>query len=273
MGILQFSSSWLVLIVLLPITASIVQAQGESSEHANQFDIGLDGDVIDRNQGISNFDVDSYLKEYAGQKNTGHDTIVDKLEGSRELQSKQDIDGEASLLQEDKEDKLDSEDDFPHCDDLHEKCELWESIGECDAVDGNPEFMYRNCLKSCKLCGNDDIDSLLEKSRQLRHDDLAIAGWGVEQDVDVNNKEAIHILLDDIKRYMFEEVNVEEKYQSFKKKCQNRHEKCAFWAFEGEVRLTMLHVSIYPLWIVCIRLTQIHFSYHHISARRILTTC
>ena len=244
---LQVLALWLLLVVLLLSTATTVQAKGESSVIAKQFDIGLDGDVIDRNEGISNVDVDTYLKEQPGQKNSGHGTIVDDLTESRQLQSKQDMDGEAGLLQEDKNAVLDNEVEYPNCNDLHEKCALWASIGECDAVDGNPEFMYRNCLRSCKLCGNGDIDSQLEKSRQLRHEDLAIAGWGEEQEIDSNNEENMNILLDDIKRYMLEEVNVEEKYQSFKKKCQNRHKKCAFWAFEGEVRLTLLLIPMYRL--------------------------
>jgi ShK domain-like len=35
------------------------------------------------------------------------------------------------------------------CPDLHETCEYWASLGECNA---NPKYMLKNCPKSCHVC-------------------------------------------------------------------------------------------------------------------------
>ena len=132
--------------------------------------------------------------------------------------------------------------DEPICQDLNEKCALWESIGECEAVDGNPAYMYINCQKSCNLCGKGDIDILLRRALKLRSDDLAISGWGEEQNT--LNDEAFNDLKNDIDGYMLEEINVEVKYKSYKKRCRNRYKECLFWAFKGEVSPDALFAGI-----------------------------
>jgi hypothetical protein len=130
------------------------------------------------------------------------------------------------------------------CRDLHDECSHWESIGECDEIDGNPPFMYVNCPKSCNLCGKGSIHELVRRALIVGNKDLAISGWGVEQNLSFfespHETDKLLALLEDVKGYMLEEVNVEEKYQSFKKQCQNRHSNCAAWATFGEVSESIL---------------------------------
>ena len=245
-----FLSSWLLVAALLMSTTHVVQAMDEKIAVAQQLEVGIDGMVKHGNSdGIVSSQQSEHLAPDTIQEDKGYDEkdipIPHINRESEQVAELDDDDDEPGYL----------DDEYPDCQDLEKDCSQWVSDGECDAVDGNPEFMYTTCPRSCKICGKGDIEDLLERAMILQNDDLAISGWGKEQIVDANNEKGMKILLDDIKRYMLEEVNVEEKYQSFKKKCQNRHEKCAFWAFEGEVRLTLLHISIYPLWIICIRLT------------------
>jgi hypothetical protein len=126
---------------------------------------------------------------------------------------------------------------YPDCQDDHHQCAQWATDGECEAVTGNPEYMYRNCPRSCNICGRGDVEAILRQALRLRSSDLSVSGWGEEQQIPPANKKEIETLLADVEKYMLEVVNAEEKYKSFKKKCQNRHQDCSLWAIMGEVSL------------------------------------
>jgi hypothetical protein len=132
----------------------------------------------------------------------------------------------------------------PNCQDHDPDCNKWESAGECDPLTGNPEFMYRQCTKSCQLCGMGNLDDLIARAIVRADPDLSISGWGEEQDIPKEKRTEITALLEEVERYMLEEVNVEEKYESFKKKCQNRHRDCALMAVNGDVSFTSIHPTL-----------------------------
>lgn len=46
------------------------------------------------------------------------------------------------------------------CGDNNEKCNYWESIGECE---NNPSWMLKNCRLSCKICKEGDVTPLSEQ--------------------------------------------------------------------------------------------------------------
>ena len=113
--------------------------------------------------------------------------------------------------------------------------------------------MFPTCPRSCKLCGKGDINAIVRRAKRARAGDLVAAGWGVEQKIPKKQEKEMKILLDDVKRYMLEEVNVEEKYKSFKMKCQNRHTECTFWALSGEV--SPMKLAEYNIWYFYFSLT------------------
>ena len=134
----------------------------------------------------------------------------------------------------------DDDDDGPECRDQEIDCRLWASDGECEPIQGNPEFMFPACPRSCNLCGKGDIQDLLSHALAVKRreisGDLAILGWGVEQEIFEDYEEEISDLLEEEARYMLEVVNVDEMYDSYKLKCLNLNETCALWALQGEVR-------------------------------------
>jgi hypothetical protein len=140
----------------------------------------------------------------------------------------------------------------PNCLDHDPECEVWESVGECDPVIGNPAFMYRQCTKSCKLCGMGNLDDLIADALIKADPDLRISGWGEDQDISEEKREEIIAVLEDAERYMLEEVNVDEKYESVKKRCQNRHRNCAILAVdEGVSFYSSVHLPLCLLFIHC----------------------
>ena len=46
-------------------------------------------------------------------------------------------------------DENDSNNSASKCQDQHDKCEMWASLGECNA---NPPYMHVYCKRSCELC-------------------------------------------------------------------------------------------------------------------------
>lgn len=52
-----------------------------------------------------------------------------------------------------------------NCMDENQKCAWWASQGECDA---NPNYMLRNCQKSCQVCFTGKTAEQLIKERQKK---------------------------------------------------------------------------------------------------------
>ena len=161
-----------------------------------------------------------------------------------------------------------SDDKYPGCQDLHVDCSQWEAVGECDILEGNPEYMFPTCPRSCKLCGKGDINAIVRRAKRARAGDLMASGWGEVQKIPKMKEDDMNALLDDVKRYMLEEVNVEEKYKSFKMKCQNRHTECTYWALLGEVNTIQLF-TVYNIMAFAFSHTKLHM----ISATQILILC
>ena len=107
------------------------------------------------------------------------------------------------------------------CHDSNEECDTWSSQGECDA---NPEFMLKQCRKSCWVCGDDDFadrpgDGSSYGEAQIMGDENFFA-------TEANVKER----LARVNRYM-EQTQVPD---DIKAKCRNLHANCTNWAVGGE---------------------------------------
>ena len=218
-------SPLLILMVLFASFDLSVQANDEMLLAAKLLEVGLDGALI---QSIS---------QSEPQMNRGGEQVGAYVLMDEEIDSTQ----------------LDSDEGFLECRDVHKDCELWESMGECDAIKGNPGYMYHHCPKTCGLCGKGDIHALLRHVIDSKNEDLAILGWGEEQEVHEQHREGIELLLEEVKRYMLEEINVDVKYESYKTQCQNRHFDCTLWALQGEVSPYKPSAS-YADWLFTFRL-------------------
>lgn len=76
---------------------------------------------------------------------------------------------------------------------------------------------------------------------------------GVEQTIDANNAEAILETIEEARRYMAEEVMVDEKYAKTRDICQNKHKDCTFWSVLGECENNpaYMHVNCGPVCQTC----------------------
>ena len=203
-------SSLSLLMALLISIDSSAQVDDERPLVAKQLEVGLDGAMIE-----------SVVR--VNQEQPQMNPVGEDVEAPVILND--DIDGI----------HLESNEEYFECRDMHKDCGLWESMGECDEFEGNPGYMYHHCPKTCGLCGTSDIDDPLQQTIDSRIGDLAILGWGEIQTIHEQHRVGIDALLEEIKRYMLEEVNVDLKYQPYKTKCQNRHFDCTLWALQGEV--------------------------------------
>jgi hypothetical protein len=57
---------------------------------------------------------------------------------------------------------------------------------------------------------------------------------GVAQTVDVTMQKEIMDKITEARWYMYNVVELEEKYDGIRDGCKNQHEQCAFWAVIGE---------------------------------------
>jgi prolyl 4-hydroxylase len=106
--------------------------------------------------------------------------------------------------------------DDEECQDHHEKCEEWASIGECKT---NPAYMLskKGCRKSCLVCGTIEIDLGMEQS--LGKGEMA---------------EQIQQRLQAAKEYMLNDFGKDPKKKRLLSLCKNKHRNCALWAVQGE---------------------------------------
>jgi len=95
------------------------------------------------------------------------------------------------------------------CKDSNDLCSNWASRGECQK---NPNYMLRDCAKSCDACVNIHA--------------------GVTQIApDESIREQVHERLLQAQRYLHAKVAEHVRHLD---SCQNRHELCTEWAVRGE---------------------------------------
>ena len=57
---------------------------------------------------------------------------------------------------------------------------------------------------------------------------------GVPQIIDVSNQQEIADKIMEARWYMYNVVELDEKYDGIREGCKNQHEQCAFWGVIGE---------------------------------------
>ena len=115
------------------------------------------------------------------------------------------------------------------CADDHENCQQWASTGECEK---NPNYMGKNCRRSCNACFEDpDFLYDQERSKLQRGGD-----FGVPQRLyfkDGSREEDIQWILGKARNYM--NYIVPEKFEEgMEDLCLNNNDHCAWWALMGE---------------------------------------
>jgi hypothetical protein len=132
-------------------------------------------------------------------------------------------------VEEEEESEDDEEEDFDFCEDNHDECDAWASLGECFA---NPKYMNLECQKSCNVCSENGEEIIPPHIRNHRGGDI-----GVPQQMafveDDTREEDIVWLIGKARSYMHNVVPYKFDY-GMGELCKNKHAKCAWWALFGE---------------------------------------
>ncbi len=128
-----------------------------------------------------------------------------------------------------------------NCKDEHEKCEFWAMHGECD---NNPGYMLVGCKKSCNSCGSNKNPSEKNHEDKVKKEGLA-SEYGDPQDVSGPFKEKVLEKVEEMVKYMKEEVMIDPKYEKVRDNCENRNSLCAFWAVKGECEKNPSYMKIH----------------------------
>ena len=114
------------------------------------------------------------------------------------------------------------------CQDLLTECQFWAGERQCEE---NPDFMLRECPKSCNACDKDIEETLDEEVVEEKEEDE----FGVVQLIDKSREEEIMQALEDMKVY-FDKAREDPtaKMREILDNCKNKHEACAFWKVLGE---------------------------------------
>ena len=177
--------------------------------------------------------------------------------------------------QEEQSCTLDGSCDGPQCEDYGEHCQIQAERGDCEH---NPDFMLRQCAKSCNACGpcTDQYDECLfwaEHGECQSNPKFMLvfcriscnncAGppndedFGVEQNLnDLEHQEGIVKALEDMKAYFKALRNDPEtttKMHTMLDNCKNKEENCALWKVLGECEANpaYMKLSCAPLCQTC----------------------
>eukprot|EP00934_Nitzschia_sp_Nitz4_P008287 Nitzschia sp. Nitz4//scaffold150_size53981//47623//49714//NITZ4_006687-RA/size53981-augustus-gene-0.35-mRNA-1//1//CDS//3329537101//8277//frame0 len=121
----------------------------------------------------------------------------------------------------------------PVCIDYHENCEFWANSGECTA---NPNYMLKECAKSCGTCptttlvGDDELLSATES-------------FGVRQTADGKEMSSTMQVIRESVDYM-QSDEVSTLPQSIQELCYNKETLCSFWAQIGECEANQSYMKI-----------------------------
>jgi prolyl 4-hydroxylase len=121
------------------------------------------------------------------------------------------------------------------CMDQHQSCKNWAAMGECG---NNPNYMLRECARSCLKCYEDTTQ------------------FGVEQSLpskDHEHYEATVELIKNTSKYM-KDMFSHEEHNYYNYKCRNMESDCCFWAATGdecETNQEYMHKNCAPACQVC----------------------
>jgi len=156
----------------------------------------------------------------------------------------------------------DAVDDGVDCQDDHQNCFVWASVGECDA---NPVYMLRSCRRSCKHCPDqaEELAAILaaeeKKNKVYTKEELAVgADMGEPQSVEeesmfhVSEREIIARI--DASREFIRDSDLDDDLIDI---CLNAHEKCVAWAVAGECEKNKKYMitNCAPACMTCDQLT------------------
>jgi len=126
-----------------------------------------------------------------------------------------DADASEEVTVERKKGKVGSKAVEEPCEDHHDDCERWATIGECTK---NEAYMLsaRGCRKSCLVCGEIEID------------------MGMEQTITDAFADKIQERLKEAEEYLMKDFGRDPKKKRLLELCKNKHQDCALWAVKGE---------------------------------------
>jgi len=128
-------------------------------------------------------------------------------------------------------------------------------LGECDA---NPNYMLKNCLKSCNLCRTGVNGEGLEGDKEFLLN--AILEYGVPQSVEGNEKDGESSILSTVRdtvSYMRNFVHANNPTHRISLElllsCKNKMELCSTWANSGQCSTNdrFMNVNCAPACLSC----------------------
>lgn len=136
-----------------------------------------------------------------------------------------------------------------NCDDKHDSCEMWASVGECN---NNPNYMLRRCRKSFDSCdgtipttGSQSTETETKDPHKVDPSDPSTL-YGLPQQCDSS---ACHEIVSSTSTYMITKTatataNSDPNYLVILTNCKNQNADCALWASTGECDANPSYMTI-----------------------------
>lgn len=188
--------------------SNVQRRDSEDEEREEEFDEEEDYEEDDEDEDYEEDDDYEFDEEYEDE---------DYEEDSEEVEDEEDYEDEEGF--EDEDGTTDEESDFESvqliypCSDKDNECEFWAGEGECV---NNPEYMLRECTRSCGVCFN-EIDLRMGPPQRILE--------GHEEETFDRIVEARHYL---------NQVAEDEFLSASYAVCINDDPMCAHWAVIGE---------------------------------------
>jgi len=137
-----------------------------------------------------------------------------------------------------------SKEKWHRCRNEHKLCSFWAGMGHCES---NAEFMEKNCAPSCRNCEN-----ITETENEVFDDVILlerIKEYGISQEaVGREKQDTLKVIQESLKymKYLHDTYpNVDVSF------CENRNERCAFWAATGYCQMSYMQQNCSPSCETC----------------------
>ena len=124
-----------------------------------------------------------------------------------------------------------------NCLDNHEKCEMWASSGECQA---NPNYMLKNCQKSCNSCPTKNSSKRDDSKTAILQ---LSTSFGEKQEASGAQATETLKVVEETIEYM-RSNDFTSLAKDIQETCLNRKPLCSFWALIGKFQFTFTSLSV-----------------------------